>query len=497
MTTTKVYGGPGTGKTWTLIERIKTAVEQGRRVTYVTFSRAMAKEARERADLPKRVGDFAVAGTVHSIMSQLLELDKGSFLPREDVAEFFESKGIEFHVSEYPDLEQALTAPGQSLGARLLSEFDAHRHSYRKINPPEGYLGDIDGLYLDYQNTKGARLDYTDILLEAKERGVSPYTHLFIVDEYQDFTPLMRDVTKAAEKDAEEVIIAGDDDQSIYGFMGTAPSLMLEHTGEEEVLSKSHRCKQGILSSAHASLMGIPAEERKEKHLWGEAGGHVHTGLSLDAALQNALTKDGTLYILTRTNRMAMTVATSLIKKGIVFGAINPKHWNMLTPWNRRMTAVNNALATMTEGNEPYVEESKRLIEALPADLMIHGAKTKFLGKVKQFENSATVDVPSIYSLFWHRPKPQKLLWSLNPRLVTKRMINAVIYRGLKRLEDFKVFVDTKHAAKGKEADRVISIQKIPKFVKRRMEIDASSRYEEARLEYVARSRARDELFIV
>ena len=495
----KIFGGPGTGKTRAVIGYMKEASEAGHTVTYVTFSRAMAQDARERAHVSRKIRDPVTAGTVHSVLSQVMGLTKSNYLKPKHIASFFESRGIEFFPSEAPSDVEALAAPGLTLGARILSEFDGHRHAYRSLSPVEDYEGDLEHLYDAYQSMKRGRMDYTDILEAARDDGASPGSEVFLVDEYQDMTPLMRDATQAAERDASRVIIAGDDDQAIYGFMGASPSLMLDHPGEEQILRTSYRCKEKVLASALAALRVIPEGERKEKRLWGKPGGYVEGQFGFSGALHEALRHGGSLYILLRINRWAKQVAGMLLGMGVAFGSVNRKKWNLLSPWTEKMQGINNALAAFRDVTEPEILDARRLVKAIPASLLIRGAKTAFDRRAKAWEKGGIEAArPSLYEVFETRPTPGELLTQLNPKEFTERAKNAIQRRGIRPISQIRVFVDTKHAAKGREADTVISVQAIPRMIQRRVRMgDVRAEYEEARLEYVARSRARDRLYLV
>ncbi len=88
-----LFGVPGSGKT-TAIETIISAVkEQNLIYYYVTYSRAMGKEARERID----VFDKEHIGTLHSILSKILGWRAGKdgiFLTDEEITAFCQKYNI-------------------------------------------------------------------------------------------------------------------------------------------------------------------------------------------------------------------------------------------------------------------------------------------------------------------------------------------------------------------------------------------------------------------
>jgi len=78
---------------------------------------------------------------------------------------------------------------------------------------------------------------------------------LLIVDEYQDFNAVERELVKEISKHANDTIILGDDDQSIYGFKDADPEGIIElyNSVDIEHLDHDHicyRCPDSILNSA-------------------------------------------------------------------------------------------------------------------------------------------------------------------------------------------------------------------------------------------------------
>ena len=488
--TLKVFGGPGTGKTTHLVGEMEKAIHtDALTVCYETYSKAMAKEARERSGLPSRTEDGKVAGTMHSIYSQLLGYTKEDFLSRKDIREFFDSKGIQIRQHElYTEGDDIVQFAGLSPGSRILAEFDAHQQAYRKLMPVEGFEGNIYRLFESYQRMKGHRKDYTDILVDAKEQGISPEADLLLVDEFPDLTALMYDIVLEAEKDASRVVIAGDDCQSIYGYRGCDPALFSNHPGDEKILEWSYRCKKQILRSGDAVLKSIPKTRRREKNIDGEPGGEVWKGGNIEGALSMERNKNGVCYILARTNRMAVQAGRVLKDGGIPYGTINPRH-KMITPWNRKAIKINNALASYKQNIDPEAEEKRALILSLPAKVLRRRMKTAVKDR--------RIDVAdhSLSSFFRkHYSASDLLRWST----LGREAKSAVLRRGITPVTDtdFKFYVDTKHSCKGKEADAVISLQDVPRVVQDAVNFIPRAREEEARLEYVSRTRARCRLYI-
>lgn len=168
-------------------------------------------------------------------------------------------------------------------------------------------IEEIHKIFTFYKNKKRIQrsCDFIDILLKMSEIMTDPdavarirklYQYV-IVDEYQDFTPIMKQILQRffngylasgipAYTDGYLVVI-GDDDQSIYQFKGTDMTNFLDFkenftcTGvsEDEVrltsMSINRRCSKAVLDVAREIALSIP--NRIEKPIWGiKDGGNIY-----------------------------------------------------------------------------------------------------------------------------------------------------------------------------------------------------------------------------
>ncbi len=78
--------------------------------------------------------------------------------------------------------------------------------------------------------------------------------NLLIVDEYQDFNKNERDLINQISSLANETLILGDDDQSIYGFKNADPEGIIEINNDSDIAKLPHenvcfRCPQDVVSA--------------------------------------------------------------------------------------------------------------------------------------------------------------------------------------------------------------------------------------------------------
>lgn len=259
----RLLAGPGTGKTLTLTRHICYLVSEQDvspdSILAVTFTRAAARELRQR--ITSELGDRNCPriSTLHSFaLRQLLKnATRITDLPQPlRIADDWEERNIILEdlkallglsrISEARDLLNDLSADWQSLTAdeadweirfpnpRFLGVWREHRQNY-------GYTLRSELVY----QLKKALEQRGDFELEG------PIEYL-LVDEYQDLNRCdLAVVHEIASRDV-ELFIAGDDDQSIYGFRKAHPEgirrFPRDYAGAGELsLEICKRCDRSIL----------------------------------------------------------------------------------------------------------------------------------------------------------------------------------------------------------------------------------------------------------
>ncbi len=104
---------------------------------------------------------------------------------------------------------------------------------------------------------------------------------LLIVDEYQDFNEVERELVNAISKHATETIILGDDDQSIYGFKDADPDGIIQiynQGGFEEIehANNCYRCPDAVVMCATNLIQHNKNRIDKPWHATGREGDCVH-----------------------------------------------------------------------------------------------------------------------------------------------------------------------------------------------------------------------------
>jgi len=245
-----VLAGAGTGKTRTITHRIAHLIADGHvaagQVLAVTFTSRAAGEMRSRLRVMDVGGVQAL--TFHAAARRQLQY----FWPR-----VVGSTGWELLDRKFAVVAQAANR------ARLQVSTDDVRDLAGEIEwakasliTPEGYakaVSDISrdipldaekvaAIYTGYETLKANRdgrtlLDFDDLLLHtaaAIENDAAIASEFrdryrcFVVDEYQDVTPLQQRVLDAWLGDRDDLTVVGDANQTIYSFTGASPRYLLD-----------------------------------------------------------------------------------------------------------------------------------------------------------------------------------------------------------------------------------------------------------------------------
>ena len=265
-----VLAGPGSGKTFVITRRLRYMVKEygilPEEILVITFTKAAALEMQER--FLKLMGDETLGvtfGTFHAIYFQILKNTyhyEASCIVSEKEKRRYLKEAFSAH-PEVTDDEQTyayvLTAiskiknegsrPEEYSDACAIIEPAVFREifrEYQKIMAAEGKL-DFDDMVL---RCRDLFLGHPEILEIWQKR----YRYI-LIDEFQDINPMQYEVIKMLAAPENNLFIVGDDDQSIYGFRGSEPSIMLSFPKEypqlkQVVLKENYRSTQGIVDSA-------------------------------------------------------------------------------------------------------------------------------------------------------------------------------------------------------------------------------------------------------
>jgi DNA helicase-2/ATP-dependent DNA helicase PcrA len=294
-----VIAGAGSGKTRTLVYRVARLVESGippENILLLTFTRKASGEMLERAaGLADPRCRFVSGGTFHSLAHRVLRSyapllgfeNTFTVLDRSDMEEAIQSLLHEMQVDK-----GAMRFPKRATLANILSKA-ANLECSIEILMEEEYsqflehVSQVEKLKEAYREYKKENqlMDYDDlivlfrrILLEREEIRtlLSEQYRYVMVDEYQDTNAIQSDIIKWLACGHRNVMVVGDDAQSIYSFRGANFKNMFEFPkvfSDAKIirLEQNYRSTQPILNLTNALME--QAEEKYTKCLFTERQG--------------------------------------------------------------------------------------------------------------------------------------------------------------------------------------------------------------------------------
>jgi DNA helicase II / ATP-dependent DNA helicase PcrA len=294
-----VIAGAGSGKTRTLVYRVARLVESGvspENILLLTFTRKASGEMLERAaGLADERCRFVSGGTFHSLAHRVLRRyatllgfeNTFTVLDRSDMEEAIQSLLYEMHVDK-----AAVRFPKRATLANILSKAANLECSVDSLMEEEysqflEHISQVKKLNEAYRNYKRENqlMDYDDlivlfrqILAEREEIRtlLSGQYRYVMVDEYQDTNAIQADIVKWLAFGHRNVMVVGDDAQSIYSFRGANYKNMFEFpklfTDTRIIrLEQNYRSTQPILNLTNALME--QAEEKYTKCLFTERQG--------------------------------------------------------------------------------------------------------------------------------------------------------------------------------------------------------------------------------
>ncbi|MDD3905855.1 MAG: ATP-dependent helicase [Candidatus Omnitrophica bacterium] len=275
-----VIAGAGSGKTRAIEYRVLNLVSKGVRpesILLLTFTRRAAHEMVSRASRHDPRCRNIDGGTFHSFAFKILKkYSKALGLSNQFTIldESDSSEAVHRCVTKLGLLEKREKFPSKDTLRSILSMSVNKGKTICEILEKEyphflELASDIEALRKEYAAYKLGKLyvDYDDLLvylkllLEIEEmRGAisSRYTHV-MVDEYQDTNTLQGDIAHLLASGHKNIMVVGDDAQSIYGFRGSSHKNIMDFPQRFPEcriikLEENYRSTQSILDVANSVL---------------------------------------------------------------------------------------------------------------------------------------------------------------------------------------------------------------------------------------------------
>lgn len=263
-----VIAGPGSGKTTVLTARIRNLIEEysvnPANILVITFTKAAANEMKSRFNNMMGRSTNVTFGTFHAVFFMILRAAYNysvDSIIKEDVRQNIIKQAIERSRLEPDDLNEMISNITGEISRVKTEAIDIN--AYYSASCPEEEFRDIYKYYVKTLKKMGL-IDFDDMLLYCHEllttrrdilaKWQQKYQYI-LIDEFQDINKIQYDIIKLLAKPQDNLFIVGDDDQSIYGFRGSKPEIMLNFDKDypdtdKVILDTNYRSTGNIVSAA-------------------------------------------------------------------------------------------------------------------------------------------------------------------------------------------------------------------------------------------------------
>ena len=286
-----VSAGAGSGKTRLLTYRIAYLITEKhvppQNILAITFTNKAANEMKERIHNVAPGGELVTVCTFHSFCARMLRT-YASFVPgyKENFTIFSETDTAKIYKEVFKQLNitDETTKSNFKHNVSTIKNENMTIEEYKKVFSYDRDIVEFERFYLMYQDElkKNNAMDFDDLLVNfykliSTNQDVlasiqNKFTY-FSVDEFQDTNTLQYDIIKLLASKTRNLLIVGDEDQSIYGWRGANIDNIFNFTREfKDVkvfkLEQNYRSTKKILERANKIIKNN--KNRLDKNLYTE-----------------------------------------------------------------------------------------------------------------------------------------------------------------------------------------------------------------------------------
>jgi superfamily I DNA/RNA helicase len=482
MISRKLFGPPGTGKTTKLLKYVKTFLKLGTPIDKIGYFAFTTKAANEAID---RMLDYHTAferkdlkhfRTLHSLAFNQLGMKKAQVMQDEHYEDIGRKLGIE--VTVYSNGEESTGfINSDSEYFNLINAARIKNISIEDEYNTDMYSQDLDKRLLqiisdEVENYKNSfqLIDFTDMIEKFNVSKLCPNFDIAFIDEAQDLSPIQWKMVDIITKNSKYVILAGDDDQAIYGWAGAdVKKFQQKFSKKDIILPQSYRVPLKVQDIADKILDLIP-DDRRIKKQW-QARKEVGD-VNYIQSLEDAPLEEGNWLVLARYNDKLNRLKPFLKERGIYFEYKDRKSYKVTL-----FRTILNYIRWQ-KGDLLSLSEVKDIFEYTGMDFTLTEEK---MYDLTEFTYDKTINWFDVFVVDY-----EECLY-----------IRKMLSYGEKLKENPRVKLSTIHSAKGGEADNVLLILDNTKTIRDALEKSVDKQDEEHRVWYVGVTRTKLNLYIM
>ncbi|MDP2911173.1 MAG: ATP-dependent helicase [Candidatus Omnitrophota bacterium] len=285
-----VIAGAGSGKTRVIEYRVLNLIQNGvdpAVILLLTFTRNASRVMLSRASGHDSRCGLIEGGTFHSFAYKVLKrygstlgfTSSFSILDEADSVNAVSKCSDNVNISErdrkFLKKDTIKNIISMSVNKHSSIE-DIIEKEYPHLIEYSDYIKNVKAKYIKYKLEKNY-MDYDDMLVYLKKlleddsirRHVAGKYKYIMVDEYQDTNKLQGDIAYLLAKDHRNIMIVGDDAQSIYGFRGATHRNIMDFPAifpgcAVIKLEENYRSTQPILDAANSVLSDMASKYEKK-----------------------------------------------------------------------------------------------------------------------------------------------------------------------------------------------------------------------------------------
>ena len=509
-----VLAGAGTGKTRALTHRIAYGIAEGKflpeSVLALTFTTKAAAEMGHRL---RGLGVEGVATrTFHSAALRQLQHFwpeiTGGYLPDivaskgRIIAGALEGLKISLDTAVLRDI--AGDIEWRKVQGYSLEEYREHRPARAGGLPGSLSLEVMLSIHERYESLKDeqSRIDFEDVLLacvgmleeetRVRDRIQAQYG-VFLVDEYQDVSPIQQRLLDAWLGKREDLVVVGDASQTIYTFAGASSSYLLDFatrypTASVITLERNYRSSADIVQAANHVISGRPGavvlrardspSTPIRRHIAASDQREAdYIAQSIHNLLEQGRSGDD-IAILTRFGAQSLLLETALASKGLSTRVHGAKDYFEQPHIQRAVMEIRGAAVAGVEG------ELATVVDDILHGIGFDGTPPDHAGA----ERSKYEDLLALRNLA-RSADPSTTVMEFSTMLTTRKSAGDSPSVGA-------ITISTVHSAKGREWPVVFMMGLAEGLFPISYATTDAAIEEERRLFYVGITRAREELVL-